>query len=262
MGKEEHQNQLSTGQTSPASNGGEINTQKVAITKNKYILSVGFEVNRPKAFINDTQDLSVDYGHAFFYTTENHKTRTFFSFGPNSLGEPGKITNEYNGKRKATTNYPITEIAQIFRFKITKSQLEKIEEVSKKFTLKVKEEKEFYNASQNDTCAETARDILTEAGIQTPDGSGHVIGTGSKIADVIAFAEIVNPYMWHKGFNEKYAYPVLYYGPGGKENLNSSKDNLLIEVQPEWYLNYGDDDPLMLTSAHKIIHSDYRNEKN
>jgi hypothetical protein len=51
----------------------------------------------------------------------------------------------------------------------------------------------------NDTCAETARDVLHAADISTPSGSGPVKHSGIVNAP-IAYA--VNPYAWHQNFKK------------------------------------------------------------
>lgn len=57
---------------------GDINITNVQITRKTYILTVGFEVNHADAFVDGIQDLSIDYGHAFFYITKNDIVTVFF----------------------------------------------------------------------------------------------------------------------------------------------------------------------------------------
>ncbi|MEQ1137017.1 hypothetical protein [Acinetobacter seifertii] len=63
-----------------------------SVVLNKYIVTIGFEVNYPDAFVERdngwvsksnerTQLLDIDYGHAFFYVTKNDIVEVFFSFG-------------------------------------------------------------------------------------------------------------------------------------------------------------------------------------
>ncbi|QMV51527.1 hypothetical protein [Ewingella americana] len=261
MEKERHNGQLSTGETMTISSVGDVNTRAVSITRGNYILTIGFEVNRPNAFSNNTQDLSIDYGHAFFYTTERNLVVTFFSFGPKSLASQGKLTNEFNGPRKATTEYPITETTKLFRFFITDEQLGKIKSSADNFTAKVNHGEEAYNASLNDTCAETARDILTEGGVTTPDGTGAITGTNSEIGNALGRIGFVNPYMWFHNFVIKYGIPIDYNGPGGSTSLLSSTDGLFIMVTPDWILSTGDPDPLTSPESSTPVHDNYRGNK-
>ena len=48
------------------------NTKRKEVKVDDYYLVVGFEVNEPAAFKNGTQDLAIDYGHAFFYVVKNN----------------------------------------------------------------------------------------------------------------------------------------------------------------------------------------------
>jgi hypothetical protein len=62
--------------------------KRAEVTLDSYYLVVGFEVNFPKAFVNQVHDLHVDYGHAFFYLVKNSKIEKSFSFG---LTSPAKL---------------------------------------------------------------------------------------------------------------------------------------------------------------------------
>ncbi|AKL12263.1 TPA: hypothetical protein I8271_004816 [Kluyvera intermedia] len=265
MGKRQYNGQLSGGQTGPAQGGNSTNVQQVNITRKEYILVVGFEVNfEHTAFINNVHDLRENYGHAFFYVTKNNVVETFFSFGPAALGVSGKFTDEYNGERSATTNYPVSEVSRLYRFLITKKQSENVKKSADNFTARVSAGKEHYDASQNDTCAETARDILSEGGVATPDGSGPVIGTDNMMLDRITEKlSFVNPYMWNKNFNAKYPTHFIFYpGSGGVGSLrmidgrgNSVTQNgQRVGLSNNWILAPGDSDPLMSTNQHTINH--------
>lgn len=234
--------------TTRLSKQNEVNVVKVTISREcKYILTIGFETNHPEAFYNETLNLSVDFGHVFFYITKREPLSsfdivdTFFSFGPLGYGESGKITNEYNGERPGDTTYLIKEVSQMFRLRISKKQAEKIKAKSAQFTHEVDTKKVFYNASTNDTCAETARDILSSSGVPTPDGHGAVVGTGNLLADMITYnLSMVNPYMWFKNFCVLYGSPIFYYGVSGP-----------------WLLVPDQFDPLPETDIQKI-HGDVR----
>ncbi|OOX78466.1 hypothetical protein [Snodgrassella alvi] len=65
--KNPHNGRITSGQTATPPSQGGVNVQPVNITRPpKYIVTIGFEVNYPNAFVNGVQDLSVDYSHAFF----------------------------------------------------------------------------------------------------------------------------------------------------------------------------------------------------
>ncbi|EAA9515291.1 hypothetical protein DPD11_12515 [Salmonella enterica subsp. salamae] len=258
----------STGQTKP-SNNGEDNIVTVKISREgKYILTVGFEVNYPEAFHNDVLNLSIDYGHAFFYVTRRPTVSkvdivdTFFSFGPLKLGEGGKITDEYNGKRPGNTHYAIEEKTKLFRLRISKEQAEKIKMNSAKFAKNIDSEEIFYDASLNDTCAETARDILSASNVLTPDGHGAVIGSGNIFIDMATYnMEMVNPYMWFKNFQSAYGDPILCYGEEGKIEAQPGEEKdengYKIKLSKSWVLSTGDTD-LLAESERQIIHDDIR----
>jgi LysM repeat protein len=180
----------------------------------EYYVVVGFEVNNPEAFVNETHNLAVDYGHAFFYVVLNKVVTKFFSFGPSGGGEvgwfdkgsatePNKyntgaiIKDGYKNARPGTPDYGISEKIKVFKISLTISQGVKLEAETDTVRNKIISGKQKYTAYLNDTCAETARDVLTSAGIETPSGSSKVKHSG--VANFpIAYA--VNPYMWHSSF--------------------------------------------------------------
>ena len=179
-----------------------------------YYVVVGFEVNSPTAFENGIQDLAIDYGHAFFYEVKNGIVSTVFSFGPSEAGKVGWVglgnsdtPNKYNtaavlkdgfkNARPGTPDYAVTEEVKAFKLRLTVEQgiaLGKETDVTRQ---RIVTGKQKYTAYMNDTCAETARDVLAAAGISTPNGSGGVKHSGV-INVPIAYA--VNPYMWHRNF--------------------------------------------------------------
>ncbi|EBK3282590.1 hypothetical protein CKH23_17545 [Salmonella enterica] len=212
------------------------------------------------AFVNGVHNVGKDTGHAFFYITESNSIRTFFSFGPVGTAIPGKMTNEYTGARQGTTSYGITEMSTFFRFQITKDQVDEIIQIADLFTIDVNNGKEKYDISLNDTCAESARDILSDSGIDTPDGSGPVTGTGSAFIDwVTEMGSFVNPYEWHRNFLLQYPTPapIIYIGTGGASSLGLHNGRR-IRLPKALELQSGDDDPLLLTNQHQIIHGDWR----
>lgn len=236
---------------SEVGSSNDINITNVQIRRRKYFLNVGFEVNHPNAFTDGIQDLSIDYGHAFFYVTKNNKVDVFFSFGPKGLAVSGKFTDEYSGARPGNTNYSITEITRLFRLKISEEMAVKVKKNSDIFTAKVNTGTEYYYAFMNDTCAETARDILSESGISTPPGSGPVKGVGSD--GITTMGSFVNPYKWHFDFSEEYGdTEIICYGTGGSDNV----DNDFITLHNSWVLYPGDDDVLLSMGKEEVIHGD------
>lgn len=161
---------MSGKKTNGQSSSNPHNNQTVHISDQIYLI-IGFEVNVPSAYNarTNTQNLDInnggDYGHAFFFTVKNGRIVTFFSFGPKGVASPSLIeglvgVDEFNGSRPATTSYPITETATFFKFKISQIQLDRIKyraDLTKKGAMQglIK-----YTVYTNDTCAETARDIL------------------------------------------------------------------------------------------------------
>lgn len=257
--KNQHNGRITSGQTATPPSQRGVNVLPVNITRPpKYVVTVGFEVNYPNAFVNGVQDLSVDYGHAFFYITRDDVVTVFFSFGPRGLGQGGKVTNEYNGKRPGNTSYAIGEIAELYRLTITEKQANNVKTAADKFTQKVNAGKEFYDASLNDTCAETARDILAEGGVSTPNGSGPVKGGGADW--ITTHGSFVNPYKWNFDFLREYGPGITYFGPGGIRNLNFINGRK-VAVDPEWILVPGDIDPLIATGQASIAQGSLQTKK-
>lgn len=224
------------------------NNQQVVIS-DKYYLIIGFEVNYiATAFRNNTQNLNIDYGHAFFFTVKNRKIITAYSFGPAGAATPTKQElaagiDEFSGKRPATINYPITEVSRLYKFKINKVQLISIKKHADRFRKKVVSGEEKYTAYMNDTCAEAAKDVLDDANINTPTGKGYVT-TPSETANFLfdpAYIKgwkvpttgvmFVNPYSWYDQFKTKYGQPFLYKHEGLKvgQNIYLSSEWILIE---------------------------------
>lgn len=270
MAKNGNANNQNTGASSQTASGNTNNqttsgttqqqpqtTVNQQISNPKYIVTIGFEVNHiATAFINDTQDLSVDYGHAFFYITKDDLVTVFFSFGPNGAAVPGKITDEYNGPRPGNTSYAVTEISKLFRLEINETQADNVLKAATDFTSKVAAGTEKYNASNNDTCAETARDILKEGGVKTPSGSGHITGIGLDfITKTFTF---VNPYMWHKNCLAEYGAEITYYGPRGMAGIDA--DGYTI-ASGGWTVAAGSNDPLFGSPDITTIHADVQSKK-
>ena len=113
------------------------NTTRKEVRVDDYYVVVGFEVNNPHAFVNDTQDLAVDYGHAFFYEVKNAVVHRVFSFGPNAAGKVGWIDkggpdfmpnafnigailkDGYKNARPGTPDYGISEKITAFKVPLT-----------------------------------------------------------------------------------------------------------------------------------------------
>ena len=192
------------------------NKTRKEVLVDEYHVVVGFEVNEPAAFKDDTQDLAVDFGHAFFYVAKNNVITKVFSFGPNDIGKVGwadrgsrNDPNAYNtgailkdGRKNArpgTPDYDIPDTVSAFKIKLTIKQGAALERETEAMRQKIISGKQKYTAYMNDTCAETARDVLLAANVSTPSGSGAVKHSGIVNAP-IAYA--VNPYMWHKNFKK------------------------------------------------------------
>lgn len=219
---------IGSSQTSPVEN-----KQRAQVALDRYYVVVGFEVNKPEAFVDDVHDLAVDYGHAFIYLVKNVTITNFFSFGPNGPGKigwfnKGKVMTSkkdgYQNARPGTANYFIKEDVKAFKLSVTTQQAIDVHKEIDKLRLEIYNGSLEYSAIMNDTCAETAKEILDEAGVQTPSGSGWV--KHSKMASVpIVYA--VNPYSWHKNF--KKAHPEM---------------NFKRERNREWIPLVGEDDPI------------------
>jgi len=195
------------------------NRRRVDVNLDNYYLVVGFEVNKPSAFVDDVHDLAVDYGHAFFYMVKNFSIIAFFSFGPDGLGKIGWFDkggtqfeeNIYNvgafkkdgyvNSRPGTPDYAISERVKAFRLALTLRQALDLKVKLKEVRSKIYRGEIRYSALMNDTCAETAKDILEDAGIPTPSGSGAVKHS-AMLKFPVAYA--VNPYKWHKNFKAQY----------------------------------------------------------
>ena len=211
--------------------------KEVVVKVDIYYVVVGFEVNKPEAFkanqidlplvepitVTYTHDLAVDYGHAFFYIVKNDKISQIFSFGPEANGKRGWFgkgsdtdtsRNKHDGgailkdgranTRGGTPDYRITEIVNAFKIPLAAPIGIALETKTNVMRKKIVDLDQQYTAYMNDTCAETARDLLSSAGIDTPSGSSMV-----KKSNIVNFpvAYAINPYMWHHNFvtSKKYA---------------------------------------------------------
>jgi hypothetical protein len=203
------------------------NKKRAEVKVDDYYVVVGFEVNNASAFKDDTQDLAIDYGHAFFYVVKNKVIVKLLSFGPGGAGKTGWfnrgsseapngyntgafIKDGYQNSRPGDADYPITETVKAFKINLTQKQGTDLVAVTENARKDIKSGKQRYTAYLNDTCAETARDILKKASITTPSGSGKV-----KHSDIVSFpiAYAVNPYMWHHNFKKEGKTEVTYKPP-------------------------------------------------
>lgn len=219
------------------------NKQRKEVRLDEYYVVVGFEVNHMDAFVNETHDLGIDYGHAFFYLVKNNRVTHVLSFGPTEAGKVGWldkgrdnsayrigafIKDGYKNARKGTPDYGITEQIKAFKMSITIGQAKKLEVETASIREKIMSGKVKYTAYLNDTCAETARDVLGSAGIETPSGSGAVKHSGL-INSPVAYA--VNPYMWHSNFKKAGKKETSYEPPG-------------IDLGQKWLPLIGKGDPI------------------
>jgi hypothetical protein len=207
------------------------NTQRKEVKVDDYYVVVGFEVNNPDAFVNDVQDLGApsrrdgsSFGHAFYYVVKNKVVSMLLSFGPASGVDPASkeapkigwldkgsrsdtAPNKYDtgalikdGRKNArlgTPDYGISELVTAFKIPLTLKQGLALEKETQAMREQISSGKQKYTVYMNDTCAETARDVLSSAGIDTPSGAGAVKHSG--VAN-FALVYAVNPYMWHKNF--------------------------------------------------------------
>jgi hypothetical protein len=205
------------------------NVSRTEVGLDNYYLVVRFEVNRPAAFVDDVHDLAIDYGHAFFYLVKNFAIVAFFSFGPDGLGKLGWFDkggtqfgrNAYNvgafkkdgyiNSRPGTPDYPISEIVKAFRMPLSLQQARALKVKVGEIRSKILRGEVMYSALINDTCAETAKQILDDADIPTPSGSGSVKHS-AMLNFPVAYA--VNPYKWHKNFKKQYKEKKFKFGAG------------------------------------------------
>ena len=231
--------------------------KEVVVKVDVYYVVVGFEVNKPEAFkanqidlplvepitVTYTHDLAVDYGHAFFYIVKNDKISQIFSFGPEANGKRGWFgkgsdtdtsRNKHDGgailkdgranTRGGTPDYRITEIVNAFKIPLAAPIGIALETKTNVMRKKIVDLDQQYTAYMNDTCAETARDLLSSAGIDTPSGSSMV-----KKSNIVNFpvAYAINPYMWHHNFvtSKKYAKSVGLIRGGDKPQTLVGKED-------------------------------------
>jgi hypothetical protein len=236
MGSEGKWTKIGSSATSPVSN-----TQRKEVFADTYYLVVGFEVNYPSAYKDGVHILDEDYGHAFFYTTKNAVVTQFFSFGPISRGKVGwlnsgvttgaLIKDGYADARQGTPDYPISENIRLFKIDITASQAERVITETNKVRQEITSGKQKYTAWINDTCAETAKEILDDAGVKTPSGSGPI----SKGGWEVIYA--VNPYRWHENFVKAGVREVpVKHGDLPKEGMMvvGSKDAFYAPLHVSW----------------------------
>lgn len=200
---------------------GAKNPEVVTVTQN-YVV-IGFEVNFPEAFKDSIHILDVDYGHAFFYVVNQSKISRLFSFGPNGAGTVSAVNplkDGYKNSRPGTPDYLIEKATKLFRIKLTSTQIRTLEAETDKVRQKIIAGDAKYSALVNDTCAETAREVLSAASISTPSARGKVAATTASVPKpglrndfpyvgiknenvrvVVAVAD--NPYMWHHNFKKE-----------------------------------------------------------
>lgn len=228
-------------------NIGSSSTSPIAQTARKIVeldvfyVVIGFEVNSAEAFKHGIHDLAIDYGHAFYYLVQNLNIVQSFSFDPYDIGKVGWLDKgRSKGKsiytvgaikkdgsknsRPATADYEIKEQIKAFKLPINRKQADALGKNTAKARIEIYNRKLTYSAIVNDTCAETAKEILDDSDIDTPSGFGWI--KHSDIADIpIAYA--VNPYKWHRDFKAKYE--EVNFRPVGP---------------PEWIPTIGETDPI------------------
>lgn len=238
----------SSGLLKKQSDQNEASERKVKITKpDRHILAIGFEVNIGKAFQNNALDLAIDFGHAFFYMTKNNVVTDFFSFGPTKTVAPDGEKSDSLKRRIGMVNFPIKEISRVFRFTLTKEQIERIRAEIESFSHKVDSKKIFFDVLTNNTCAKVAQILLTRADISTPDSVSHV--KSSEQTDYNWFTQtfdFANPYKWYNSFLTQFGDPVACIGPAGPDALDDTKPaEYYYILSDSWILTPDSDDPLM-----------------
>ncbi|WP_445116370.1 hypothetical protein [Acinetobacter sp. WZC-1] len=246
----------------------EINKPTVTVTLNEYAIVVGFEVNYPNAFViqdngwitksnERTQLLDIDYGHAFFYVTKNDIVEVFFSFGPKGAGKDGwfnqgnsqspngwntgaVVKNGYASSRPGTPDYGISEKTTLYRMLVSEKIAKKIIEETNKVRTEIVSGDQKYTAWVNDTCAETAYDILVNYISNLPKGVGAVKQSGAPVLKVI------NPYMWHYNFTQsKFAKPEIIYPSLAKTSGKAVLSSDGLHLNNSWILNPKEKDPIV-----------------
>ena len=230
------------------------------LTAASYTITVGFEVNVPNALVEKkysifskekklTQILDIDYGHAYFYVSKNDVVEAFFSFGPSQLGKVGwfnqgrtypiantgaVVKGGYANSRQGTPDYPIGEKSHLYRMTVKSETGKKIVDETNKIRQEIISGDQKYTAWVNDTCAETAYDILEKFISNLPEGSGHV-----QQSSITPSFTVINPYMWHHNFKKsKFSKPEIVYPREGFKDGG----RLLRTV---WTLKPQDKDPLV-----------------
>ena len=237
--------------------GFEVNGGKETFFCGKVKISRGQDVLETTTCVHDID--KGDYGHTFFYTSDNSgRVINFFSFGPAGFF-PDKVSDPQNPSRKdyaesrpSTASYRITELTKMFRFVISKEMTEQISLQIGKFIA----EKRPYAVWKNSTCASEARSVLSKAGVKTPNGSSKVnapfLGTIGQSSN-FDWYNFVNPYMWYRQMEEKYGYPIEFLSPKAgvdynrKELYFERRGNVNESLRKEyiWILKKGDKDPLI-----------------
>lgn len=250
-------------------NQTDIKKPITTIILNEYIVTVGFEVNYSDAFIlqdngwitksnERTQILDVDYGHAFFYVTKNNIVQVFFSFGPSGSGKVGwfnrggrisrnawntgaVVKDGYASSRPGIPDYPISEKVVLYRMLVTEKIAKKIIDETNEVRTKIINGDQKYTAWLNDTCAETAYDILGKYISNLPKGSGAVKQQGAPVLKVI------NPYMWHYNFTQsKFAKNEIIYPSSDKKSGKAILASNGFLLEKTWALSPKEEDPLVI----------------
>ena len=140
---------------------------------------------------------------------------------------------------------------------ITAAQAKNLVKETNKMRENIENGKQKYTAYINDTCAETAKQVIDKTNIQTPSGAGKIHAMGHT-----TFFTAVNPYMWHHDFKQAGYKEIVYpqrtieklVKPDPANNINPmtiESDNIhfycdtSIEDPSSWSLKVGVKDPLV-----------------
>lgn len=169
---------------------------------------VGFEVERPEdALSGKVHDLNTgEYGHAFFYIVQDGYIAKVFSFGPG--GDHPQASHKAQNKgnpwgRLGTPYYPVPDnTVHLFRKPLTYKQADALMKNTERMILRVETGHEKWTVGSNDTCAETAKQLLDASEIDTPSAKGKV-----KVPTLGTTITVDDPWAWwasfkHAGYQE------------------------------------------------------------
>lgn len=211
----------------------------------QHYLTVGFEVNRPWAMQDKKHYLSSDYGHCFFYLTKEQEVIDTFSYGP-----VGAVTSYQEQPLTITLDYGISEVSQLFRFKIREQQAEAIRQQIEHFKLL---EGNRYTTNTSVNSAVLVQRLLERSQLSCFQASGVAIVRQED--ERINLGDTFTPYLWYQQFINSYEPPIVYYGAAGLASVlpDMEQPELMVSLTP-WYLSEQQQDPVYHVAAESIVH--------